>query len=338
MKKKVEQFLFIFILVSIISSSLISAGIMHSSIDIRIKINNVDDSINRGIAQGNFSRSSLFQSEILMVEENYSSSRDIRIGEHDASQIWISVQDGEMTLLNALSSTYKLCPNPSSPTTYSSQNMPSVYHTGMEIRLNSGITLQEAINRGDYCGKVDGKWGGNGYAPTQSCTGSGTLNNVPAKVTRICNNPSPINGGENCTIDTYRERYCAKRNWYYLWICSNWGFKNVAWSTGITSYGILYEYLPANAEDYDELNRMTVKCSGKSAASQTYNPNSQWPPASSTTSGTSTEGGLGDYIPGGATTAPASSWPEASSEIDDTLYSTGPGEVQGYEDTLELAD
>jgi hypothetical protein len=76
---------------------------------------------------------------------------------HNASQIWVFVQEGETTLLNALTSptfVHKLCPNPSKPLTYASKNIPNPGHLATEIILSSGKSLQQAINDGDFCGCV----------------------------------------------------------------------------------------------------------------------------------------------------------------------------------------
>jgi hypothetical protein len=85
---------------------------------------------------------------------------------HNASQIWVSVQEGETTLLNALTSStfkHKLCPNPTKPLTYAASYCttpgqvncrPNPSHLATEVNLSSGKSLQQAINDGDFCGCV----------------------------------------------------------------------------------------------------------------------------------------------------------------------------------------
>jgi hypothetical protein len=70
---------------------------------------------------------------------------------HDASSIWVSVKDGEMTLFNALQSTNKLCPaNPVKPS-YTSPSIPNPSHLGTEVTLDSGESLQKSIDDENFC-------------------------------------------------------------------------------------------------------------------------------------------------------------------------------------------
>lgn len=116
---------------------------------------------------------------------------------HNANQIWVSVKDGEMTLLSALQSTDKLCPSPSDPLTYTSASIPNPSHLATEITLTSGKTLQQAINDGIYCctpscsGKNCGGDGCGGTCGTctspQTCSSSG-----------VCTSPCVSNVGQSC--------------------------------------------------------------------------------------------------------------------------------------------
>jgi hypothetical protein len=140
MKKRKLAFVLVllFLVLLLVSTSFIKTTGTHSS---SVVIVNVD-----GISKG----WDLITLDDLTGSHTYTSSV-FSIPGHDVSQIWVSVQDGEMNLLAALQSTDRLCPNSTKPTTYSSASIPTVSHTGMEIELSSGITLQEAINDGAYC-------------------------------------------------------------------------------------------------------------------------------------------------------------------------------------------
>lgn len=135
---------------------------------------------------------------------------------HDASQIWVSVKDGEMTLLSALQSPDRLCPNPSSPLTYTSVNIPNPSHLATEINLASGESLQQAINSKTYCcvpdctGKNCGSDGCGGTCGT--CTGSGMSCNAggnccsfnmgnPCQVNACTNGKTACDG--SCTETSY---------------------------------------------------------------------------------------------------------------------------------------
>jgi len=84
----------------------------------------------------------------------YSSVSTLIGGEHDASEIRVYVKDGEMTLLDALKSTNKLCPKTSSSVPTAPADKSKAYHLATEINLASGKTLQKAINDGNLCGCV----------------------------------------------------------------------------------------------------------------------------------------------------------------------------------------
>ncbi len=68
---------------------------------------------------------------------------------HDANQIWVSVNGGEMTLFNALQNN-KLCPKSTSPLTYSYSpaDKSKPYHFATEILYSPGKNFQQAINEG----------------------------------------------------------------------------------------------------------------------------------------------------------------------------------------------
>jgi hypothetical protein len=113
---------------------------------------------------------------------------------HNANQIWVSVQDGEMTLLSALQSTHRLCPASPVKTLYTSASIPNPSHLATEINLANGKTFQKAINDGDYCPiPVNGGWG---PIVPQACSSGYRVE------TKFCDNPYPANGGANCVADS----------------------------------------------------------------------------------------------------------------------------------------
>jgi len=71
---------------------------------------------------------------------------------HNASEIWVSVKDGEMSLLDGLSSANKLCPATPIETEYTGPSDKSnAYHYATEIEINATSSLQDAINSGQFC-------------------------------------------------------------------------------------------------------------------------------------------------------------------------------------------
>ena len=118
-------------------------------------------------------------------------------GQHDASQVWVSVLDGEMTLLQALQSTNKLKPNPSKPTTYASSpsDKTKPYHFANQVMIDSTKTLQQAINDGKFVG-INGGW-----CPWDYTTCSSKTCGVSGTMTTTCECPAPSNGGLECLIN-----------------------------------------------------------------------------------------------------------------------------------------
>jgi len=80
---------------------------------------------------------------------NYATS--ISAPSHSADEIWISVEDGEMNLIQALSSTNKLCPAFPLKTSYFSAPTSLAYHFATEIEVTPDTSLQDAINEGNFC-------------------------------------------------------------------------------------------------------------------------------------------------------------------------------------------
>jgi hypothetical protein len=171
-------------------SAFLSVSHLGSNIIVKVDSNNV----NLDSSTSNFG-----------VGHTYSSTPDLTMGQHNASQVWVSVKDGEMTLLQALQSTNHLCPLANPTLTYSSTSIPNPSHLATEIDLSSGKTFQKAINDGNFC-PVNGRWSdwsswsdpagfsdGAGGTCSKSCaTGTQTR-------TRTCTNPAPSNGGAPCS-------------------------------------------------------------------------------------------------------------------------------------------
>jgi len=135
---------------------------------------------------------------------------------HNANQIWVSVQDGEMTLLSALQSTHKLCPASPIKTLYTSASIPNPSHLATEINLASGKTFQKAINDGDYCcvpktcsslgiscGSASDGCGGTlscgGCGANQACTNGKCVSTCVSNMGTSCGGTSCVNAGTiNC--------------------------------------------------------------------------------------------------------------------------------------------
>jgi hypothetical protein len=301
MKKSVIGFFAILFLV--LTLSFISSAIMHNSEQIIVRVDDIDDSLQDVVGSGKISGTHV-----------YASGTDIYVGGHDVSQIWVSVQDGEMTLLQALSSTHKLCPNPSMPTTYSPTSSLSVSHTAMEIALSSGKTLQKAINDREFCGVVNGGWSVPYYGTCTAECGGGYMT-----VVKYCNRPAPANGGSYCTPDTYVERWCSD---WFLFFCTDYDYGNVQWHTGFTD-GLFYEYINQEDDDYNGANRCNMQAcgsteSGGPSSEDTVEEEDPWVPEE--------------------TPLPLTNWPPAEDDETegDSPPGAGPGELEGVDDTLEL--
>jgi hypothetical protein len=137
------------ILLIFLSLTFISSAIMHNGTNVQIRAGSNTRAL--PIELTTFCNTSNYFASI-----TYGTVASISFG-HDAGQIWVSVVDGEMTLLQALQSTHKLCPREDKPTTYLSA-VPNPSHLATEISLPSGKTLQQAINDGDYC-TTNAAWG-----------------------------------------------------------------------------------------------------------------------------------------------------------------------------------
>ncbi len=158
----IKRGILLFVGLSILFSfiiSLISAMTMHPASSVVVNI----DGTNRNLESGG---------GYFIGTHTYTSVSSLITEQHDVSQIWVSVKDGEMTLLNALKSTNKLCPKSTKPLTYSSLNIPNPSHLATEIQLVSGKSLQQAINDGVFCASYywfANDWGS--WSTTNQCSG-----------------------------------------------------------------------------------------------------------------------------------------------------------------------
>jgi hypothetical protein len=190
-------------------------------------------------------------------------------GQHDASQVWVSVKDGEMTLSQALQSTDKLCPNPSSPTTYYSSpaDKSKPYHLATEIIFSSG-NLQSAINAGTFCGCIPGA------TRAISCSSlSTTCTTYVSSVTSTCQSSGAWDN-PSCTIASYAAKgtgtNCNSDDWH---ACDGAGT-----CAGLDAIGC--GSCPAGTEDGPYRLRMCVIPSGW--VGRWWTVNSVWSPWSTT--------------------------------------------------------
>jgi hypothetical protein len=184
MKKSVLIFSLILLFTSI--SFISASGGTHLSSSINIIVDGTSKSLNS------------FTSSDAIGTHTYSAGTSIDPG-HNANQIWVSVKDGEMTLLSALQSTDKLCPANPIESLYISASIPNPSHIATEINLANGKTFQKAINDGDYCPPpINGGWG---TVITQACSPTTGAHTSYYYETKFCDNPFPANGGANCVAD-----------------------------------------------------------------------------------------------------------------------------------------
>ena len=133
-----------FLLLLLLNFSLISSAVMHPASDFKISVAGSSMTLQQA-ADGGY----------LKGESSYASSSSILMGQHDASQIWVSVNGAEKTLLAALSfGVNGLCGSSSS--SYSSASIPNPSHLATEINLSSGKSLQAAIDESSFCQCVPG--------------------------------------------------------------------------------------------------------------------------------------------------------------------------------------
>jgi len=123
---------------------------------------------------------------------------------HDASKIWVSVKDGERTLLNALNSSLSpnfLCPANPIKTSYSNP-APNPGHYATEIQLSSGKSLQQSIDAGDFCSTT------TLYTVSNFCPSGGTVT-----TSSTCYSATVPNGAKN--NGNYAPGCSSLVTWYY---------------------------------------------------------------------------------------------------------------------------
>ncbi len=165
MKKRHVQIIFILLILTIGIFFITAVAVDKSKAwhsadsDIRIKIDGVDKTLQQAINEN-----------LLYGSHTYASPSPIPTPWHDASQIWVSVDGAENTLLNALSSANKLCGN-SLTLGYSnsSPSIPAPSHLATEIEVSVDGTakrFQEAIDTIKFCSGY-----GNTWTPKESSRG-----------------------------------------------------------------------------------------------------------------------------------------------------------------------
>jgi hypothetical protein len=132
--------LFLFLL--LLNFSFVSSAIMHPASSINITVDNSPRTLDSGA------------SYFIGTSHSYTSLPSLLLppGQHNASQIWVSVYSGEMTLFQALQEN-KLCPKSTKPLNYTSTIIPNPSHLATEVNVTFlGKNFQKAINDGDFSG------------------------------------------------------------------------------------------------------------------------------------------------------------------------------------------
>jgi hypothetical protein len=158
----------IFFALVLLSISCISAATIFPASNVSIKIDGTDRTLQYAI-----------DNSLLTGTHTYASA-DVSniVGQHDASQVWVRVSTGEITLLNALTTAGRLIPASTATASYSG-TVPNPGHSAMEITLSSGQTFQNAIDNGNLvaCTPGTSKKCGTDNActtyPTITCTSLG---------------------------------------------------------------------------------------------------------------------------------------------------------------------
>lgn len=173
----------------------VNAAFLHSGNDFLIKVNNSVGTLNQAISGGYF----------MGTTNTYSSPSSLNPG-HTASEIWVSVKDGEMYLLQALSSSNKLCPASPLKTSYSGPSDKSkAYHYANEIEISAGKSFQKAIDNGEFCcapttcaslGYECGSWS-DGCGGTLNC-GTCSLGYTCSNGICMCTPTTCSNLGKQC--------------------------------------------------------------------------------------------------------------------------------------------
>jgi len=165
-KRGILLFVGLSILISFIIS-LINASISFPANDIKINVAGSPMTLQQAADLG----------YLKGTASSYASSSPISMGQHDASQIWVSVKDGEKNLIDALSSTNKLCPKSSSAVPTGPTDKSQAYHLATEVIFSSGTfnakSLQQLINDGTLCTTyswITSGWSSNGACPTTTFT------------------------------------------------------------------------------------------------------------------------------------------------------------------------
>jgi hypothetical protein len=174
--KKWLIFVLVFFFINI---SFVNATLLHNSTNIWINVDGILRNLNANLTY-------------FTGIHNYTLPTSLPLGSHNASRIWVSTQDGEMTLFQALQSVNKLCPNPAKPMNYTNP-APNPGHYATEIAISSGASLQESINNGNLCIANTYSWNTGGWTSNNAC---------PTVYTRTfyCQRNDGANMGTTCGI------------------------------------------------------------------------------------------------------------------------------------------
>ena len=167
---------------------------------------------------------------------------------HQADEIWVSVQDGEMYLLDAIVSANKLCPASPLKHLYEGPDDKSeIHHYADEIEISPGKSFQDAIDNGEFCcapktcaslGYVCGTSWDDGCGGTINC------GDCPR---------GDCKGGTCCSHDEVR---CYDNDKYYYDSCGNREEK----SADCGEEKSCWESMPHCVFPYDNLREYTLIC------------------------------------------------------------------------------
>ncbi len=193
---KKRGYIILGILIFLLGISSVNAVVVgHRASEFKIKIDGTDRTLQYAI-----------ENNLLRGTHTYTSPSSIPDPGHDAGNIWISTDSGEMTLRDALSGGVEL--KESSFTQYVSVSAQNLGHLATEIILSSGKSFQKSINDGELAcipgtcsslGYECGTWG-NGCGGTINC---GT-----------CSVGSCISGICSCVSHTFSACYNNDLYWY----------------------------------------------------------------------------------------------------------------------------
>lgn len=207
MKRGLISLVFILLFTTIVSAQVV----IHPASNFRIDVDGSDRTLQDAI-----------NNSLLMGTHSYSIPSPIPNLQHGADEIWISTNDGEMTLLNALENNVPL--EKSSFSGYSSTNIPNPVHFATEVELSSGKNLQEAINDGTLASSLyswqTGSW--------SSCSPSNSCDSIVSRSVNCVNNDNgEVVSDSKCSDPKPDDRKACYCQWEYQSTSCEWGIYGV---------------------------------------------------------------------------------------------------------------